>query len=293
MSDYIVRATAANAQIRAFACTTKNMVEKARQAHNTSPVVTAALGRLMSAGAMMGSMMKGEDDLLTLQIKSGGPVQGLTVTADSKGNVKGYANVPDVIIPANSKGKLDVAGAVGPGFLTVIKDMGLKEPYSGQTMLQTCEIAEDLTYYFATSEQIPSSVGLGVLMEKDNTVKCAGGFIIQLMPFTEEEVIDRLEENLKKVTSVTSLLAEGMTPEELLGVVLDGFDLEVTDTLDTQFYCNCSRQRVEKALISIGKKEIQEMIDDGEPIEMKCHFCNTNYVFTVDELKELYQKARR
>ena len=293
MSDYIVRATAANAQIRAFACTTKNMVEKARQAHNTSTVVTAALGRQMSAGAMMGSMMKGEDDLLTLQIKSGGPVQGLTVTADSKGNVKGYANVPDVIIPANSKGKLDVAGAVGPGFLTVIKDMGLKEPYSGQTMLQTCEIAEDLTYYFATSEQIPSSVGLGVLMEKDNTVKCAGGFIIQLMPFTEDEVIDRLEENLKKVTSVTSLLAEGMTPEELLGVVLDGFDLEVTDTLDTQFYCNCSRQRVEKALISIGKKEIQEMIDDGEPIEMKCHFCNTNYVFTVDELKELYQKARR
>ena len=186
-----------------------------------------------------------------------------------------------------------MAGAVGPGFLTVIKDMGLKEPYSGQTMLQTCEIAEDLTYYFATSEQIPSSVGLGVLMEKDNTVKCAGGFIIQLMPFTEDEVIDRLEENLKKVTSVTSLLAEGMTPEELLGVVLDGFDLEVTDTLDTQFYCNCSRQRVEKALISIGKKEIQEMIDDGEPIEMKCHFCNTNYVFTVDELKELYQKARR
>ena len=292
MSDYIVRATAANAQIRAFACTTRDMVEKARQAHNTSPVVTAALGRLMSAGAMMGSMLKGEDDLLTLQIKSGGPVQGLTVTADSKGNVKGYANVPDVIIPANSKGKLDVAGAVGPGFLTVIKDMGLKEPYSGQVMLQTCEIAEDLTYYFATSEQVPSSVGLGVLMEKDNTVKCAGGFIIQLMPFTEDEVIDRLEENLKKVTSVTSMLAEGMTPEELLGVVLDGFDLEVTDTLDTQFYCNCDRQRVEKELISIGKKELREMIEDGEPIEMNCHFCNTNYVFTVDELKELYHKAR-
>lgn len=293
MSDYIVRATAANAQIRAFACTTKDMVEKARQAHNTSPVVTAALGRLMSAGAMMGSMLKGEDDLLTLQIKSGGPVQGLTVTADSKGNVKGYANVPNVIIPANSKGKLDVAGAVGPGFLTVIKDMGLKEPYSGQTMLQTCEIAEDLTYYFATSEQVPSSVGLGVLMEKDNTVKCAGGFIIQLMPFTEEEVIDRLEENLKKVTSVTSLLAEGLNPEELLGVVLEGFDLEITDTSDTRFFCNCDRQRVEKALISIGKKELQEMINDGEPIEMNCHFCNTNYVFTVDELKELYRKARK
>ena len=293
MSDYIVRATAANAQIRAFACTTREMVETARQAHNTSPVVTAALGRLMSAAAMMGSMLKGEEDLMTLQIKSGGPMKGITVTADSKGNVKGYANVPDVILPANSKGKLDVAGAVGPGFLQVIKDMGLKEPYVGQTMLQTCEIAEDLTYYFATSEQVPSSVGLGVLMEKDNTVKCAGGFIVQLMPFTEDAVIDRLEENLKQLTSVTSLLSQGMTPEELLGVVLSGFDVEITDTLDTGFHCNCDKERVEKALISIGKKELQDMIEDGKPIEMNCHFCNTNYEFSVEELKALYQKARR
>lgn len=293
MSDYIVRATAANAQIRAFACTSRDMVETARQAHNTSPVVTAALGRLMTAGAMMGVMLKGDEDILTLQIKSGGPIGGLTVTADSKGNVKGYANVPDVILPANSKGKLDVAGAVGPGFLSVIKDMGMKEPYVGQTMLQTCEIAEDLTYYFATSEQVPSSVGLGVLMEKENTVKCAGGFIVQLMPFTEDAVIDQLEENLKKVTSVTSLLAEGLTPEELLGVVLEGFDLEITDTAETRFYCNCSKQRVEKALISIGRKELKEMIDDGEPIEMNCHFCNTNYMFAVEELKDLYQKAGR
>lgn len=293
MSDYIVRATAANAQIRAFACTSKDMVETARQAHNTSPVVTAALGRLMTAGAMMGSMLKGEEDMLTLQIKSGGPMRGMTVTADSKGNVKGYANVPDVIVPANSKGKLDVAGAVGPGFLTVIKDMGLKEPYSGQTMLQTCEIAEDLTYYFATSEQTPSSVGLGVLMERDNTVKCAGGFIVQLMPFTEDAVIDRLEKNLQNVTSVTSLLAQGMTPEQLLQVVLDGFDSEITDIMETRFYCNCDKNRVEKALISIGRKDLKEMIDDGKPIEMNCHFCNTNYEFSVEELKDLYQKARR
>ncbi len=293
MQDYIVRATAANVQIRAFACTTKTIVEKARQAHNSSPVVTAALGRLLSAGAMMGSMLKGEEDLLTLQIKSGGPMRGLTVTADSKGNVKGYAIVPDVIVPANSKGKLDVAAAVGPGFLNVIKDMGMKEPYAGQTMLQTCEIAEDLTYYFATSEQVPSSVGLGVLMEKDNTVKCAGGFIVQLMPFTDDAVIDKLEENLKRVTSVTSLLEQGLTPEELLTVVLDGFDVEFTDTLNTRFYCNCDKQRVEKALISIGKKELQEMINDGESIEMNCHFCNTNYTFTIEELKELYRKARR
>ena len=181
MSDYIVRATAANAQIRAFACTTKELVEKARSAHNTSPVVTAALGRLLSAGTMMGSMLKGEKDLLTLQLK-----------ADAQGNVKGYANVPDVILPANSLGKLDVSGAIGPGMLTVIKDLGLKEPYVGQTQLQTGEIAEDLTYYFATSEQVPSCVGLGVLMEKDNTVKQAGGFIVQLMPFAEDAVIDKL-----------------------------------------------------------------------------------------------------
>jgi len=180
MNDYIIRATAANDQIRAFAAVTTEMVETAREHHNTSPVATAALGRLLTAGAMMGSMMKGEKDVLTLQIKAGGPLQGITVTADSQGNVKGYVGNPDVCIPANSKGKLDVAGAVGPGFLTVIKDMGLKEPYSGQVMLQTCEIAEDLTYYFATSEQVPSAVGLGVLMNKNNTVRQAGGFIVQL-----------------------------------------------------------------------------------------------------------------
>ena len=241
----------------------------------------------------MGSMLKGENDLMTLQIKSGGPVQGLTVTADSKGNVKGYANVPDVIVPANAKGKLDVAGAVGPGFLSVIKDLGMKEPYVGQTMLQTCEIAEDLTYYFATSEQVPSSVGLGVLMEKDNTVKCAGGFIVQLMPFTEDAVIDRLEKNLQKVTSVTGLLSQGMSPEELLEIVLEGFDIEITDRSETRFACNCDKKRVEKALISIGKKELQSMIDDGKPIEMNCHFCNTNYVFEMEELKALYRKAIR
>lgn len=293
MSDIIVRATAANAQIRAFACSTREMVETARQSHNTSPVVTAALGRLLTAGAMMGTMLKGEKDLLTLQIHSGGPVKGLTVTADSQGNVKGYANVPDVIVPANSKGKLDVAGAVGPGFLNVIKDMGMKEPYVGQTMLQTCEIAEDLTYYFATSEQVPSSVGLGVLMEKDNTVKCAGGFIVQLMPFAEDEVIDRLEENVKKITSVTALLEQGMTPEGLLRYVLDGFDVEVTDTLETRFACSCDKKRVEKALISIGKEELQSMINDGEEIEVKCHFCNKAYAFSVDELKEMCRKAVR
>ncbi len=293
MSDYIVRATAANAQIRAFACTTREMVETAREAHNTSPVMTAALGRLLTAGSMMGIMLKGEKDLLTLQIRGDGPAKGLTVTADSMGNVKGYANVSDVILPANAIGKLDVSGALGAGYLSVIKDLGLKEPYVGQTGLQTGEIAEDLTYYFATSEQVPSSVGLGVLMERDNTVKQAGGFIIQLMPFTEDEVINRLEENLSKVASVTSMLEAGKTPEEILQILLEGFDIEFNETMETRFACNCSKTRVEKALISIGREEIREMITDGEPIEVKCHFCNKGYVFTIEDLQTIYKKANR
>ena len=291
MNDYIIRATAANDQIRAFATVTTEMVETAREHHNTSPVATAALGRLLTAGAMMGSMMKGEKDVLTLQIKAGGPLQGITVTADSQGNVKGYVGNPDVCIPANSKGKLDVAGAVGPGFLTVIKDMGLKEPYSGQVMLQTCEIAEDLTYYFATSEQVPSAVGLGVLMNKNNTVRQAGGFIVQLMPFAEEEVISRLEQNVQKINSVTNLLEEGHTPESLLEKVLEGFDMQINEKMDTRFHCNCSKERVAKALISIGRKELNEMIQEGKPIEMNCHFCNTNYNFTVEELKEILRRC--
>ena len=277
MNDYIIRAIAANDQIRAFAAVTTETVETARQDHNTSPVATAALGRLLTAGAMMGTMMKGDKDILTLQIKAGGPLEGITVTADSKGRVKGYVGNPDVCIPANSKGKLDVAGAVGVGFMNVIKDMGLKEPYVGQVALQTSEIAEDLTYYFATSEQVPSAVGLGVLMNKDNTVRQAGGFIVQLMPFAEESTIAKLEENVQKITSVTNLLEEGHTPESLLEKVLEGFDMEINETVPTKFYCNCSRERVEKALISIGRKELNEMIQEGKSIEMNCHFCNKNY----------------
>ena len=292
MTDYIVRATAANNQIRAFAATTRDMVEKARSVHNTSPVATAALGRLLTAGAMMGTMMKGEKDILTLQIKAGGPINGITVTADSKANVKGYAGNPEVMLPPNAKGKLDVAGAVGVGLLQVIKDMGLKEPYVGQTVLQTSEIAEDLTYYFATSEQVPSSVGLGVLMEHDNTVKQAGGFIIQLMPFTDDAVIDALEKKLQEVTSVTSMLDAGDTPEMILDKLLGDFGVQITDKVPANFYCNCTKHRVEKAIISIGKKDIQEMIDDEKPIEVNCHFCNTNYEFSVEELKQILKKSR-
>ena len=290
--DYIVRATAADGQIRAFAATTRETVETARQDHNTSPVATAALGRLLTAGAMMGVMMKGDKDLLTLRIHAGGPLNGITVTADSKGNVKGYVGNPDVVIPANKKGKLDVAGAVGVGFMDVIKDLGLKEPYVGQCVLQTSEIAEDLTYYFATSEQTPSSVALGVLMNKDNTVRQAGGFIIQLMPGASEEIISGLEERLKEITSITSLLDAGNTPEQILQKVLGGFGLEILDSMPVQFHCNCSKSRIEKALISVGKKELQSMIDDGETIEVNCHFCNKHYPITVEELKELLEKAK-
>lgn len=292
MNDYIIRAIAANDQIRAFAAVTTETVEEARKDHNTSPVATAALGRLLTAGAMMGTMMKGDKDIITLQIKAGGPLEGITVTADSKGRVKGYVGNPNVCIPANSKGKLDVAGAVGVGFMNVIKDMGLKEPYVGQVALQTSEIAEDLTYYFATSEQVPSAVGLGVLMNKDNTVRQAGGFIVQLMPLAEESTIAKLEENVQKITSVTSLLEEEHTPESLLEKVLDGFDMEINEKIPTEFYCNCSRDRVEKALISIGRKELNEMIQEGKPIEMNCHFCNHNYEFTVEELKEILRKCK-
>lgn len=289
MKDYIVRATAADSQIRAFAATTKELVEFARNAHNTSPVATAALGRLLTGGVMMGVMMKGDNDILTLQIKGGGPLHGMTVTADAKGNVKGYVDNPDVRIPANAKGKLDVAGAVGVGILNVIKDMGLKEPYVGQTALQTSEIAEDLTYYFATSEQVPSSVGLGVLMNRDNTVKQAGGFIIQLMPFAGEEVIGALEKKIAEITSVTSLLEEGLSPEGILEKLLGDLGLEITDTIPAGFNCNCSKERVEKALISIGRKDIKEMIEEGKEVELNCHFCNTNYTFTVEDLKNIYK----
>ncbi len=287
MSDYIIRATAANAQIRAFAATTRDLVEKARSIHNTSPVATAGLGRMLTAASMMGATMKGEKDILTLIAKGDGPLGAITVTADSSSNVKGYVNNPSFVNPPNFFGKFDVGGAIGNGTLTVIKDIGLKEPYSGQVALITGEIAEDLTYYYATSEQIPTSVALGVLMNKENTVKQAGGFIIQLMPFADEKIIDKLEANIGEITSITELLDKGMSPEDILNKVLKDMDVEITDKIPTAYSCNCSKERVTKAIASIGKKDIQEMIDENKDIEVNCHFCNTNYIFTPDDLKKL------
>lgn len=290
MTDYCVRATAADAQIRAFAVTTRDLTEEARSRHDLSPVVTAGLGRLMTGAVMMGSMLKGEKDILTLQVTGDGPVRGLTVTADSKGNVKGYAQIPQAMMPPNAQGKLDVGGVIGNGYLTVIKDMGLKEPYSSRIELQTGEIGDDLTYYFAASEQVPSCVALGVLMERNNTVKQAGGFIIQLMPFAQEEVIQKLEEKIAGIQSVTAMLDAGNTPEQILELVLGDMGLEITDKMPVQFQCNCCKERVEKVLISLGKQELQDMIAEDKEVELNCHFCNTNYVFTVEELKQLLKK---
>ena len=287
MKDYIVKATAADNQIRAYAATTREIVEESRKIHNTSPVATAALGRLLTAGSIMGSMQKGDKDILTLKIQCSGPVKGLTVTADSKARVKGYVEEPMVMLPPSSKGKLDVGKALDLGVMSIIKDMGMKEPYVGQTHLVSGEIAEDLTYYFATSEQVPSSVALGVLMNKDNTVKQAGGFIIQLMPFTDDVIIDKLENTLKNMKPITELLDSDMTPEMILEEVLGEFGLQINEKVDTSYYCNCSKDRVHKAISSISKKDIEEMINDNKPIEVECHFCDKKYVFNVEELKDM------
>lgn len=289
MADYIVRATAANAQIRAFAITSRDTVEHARSAHDLSPVVTAALGRLMTGAVMMGSMLKGGKDLLTLQINGRGPVRSLVVTADAGGHVKGYAGSPQAMMPPNNAGKLDVGGVIGKGTLTVIKDMGLKEPYSSTVALQTGEIGDDLTYYFAASEQVPSVVALGVLMDRNNTVKQAGGFILQLMPFTEEAVIGALEKKLASLAPVTTLLEEGKSPEQILEDVLGDLGVEFTDRIPVSFYCNCSKERVEKVLTSLSREELKDLIDEGKDVELNCHFCNTDYTFSVEELRKLYR----
>ncbi len=290
--DYMIRGTAADDMIRVFAVTTRDTVEKARQIHNTSPVATAALGRLLSAGTMMGPMMKGDKDIMTLRIKGDGPIGGITVTADSKGNVKGYPENPNVLIHAKANGKLDVSGAVGKGYLTVIRDLGLKEPYVGQVELVSGEIAEDMTYYFTTSEQIPSSVGLGVLLDKENFVKQAGGFIVQLMPGVPDEMITTIECNLSKIKSVTSMLDSGMTPEDIAYLLMSGLDFKILEKIPVGFNCGCSRERMAKAVISLGEKEIKEMINDGEPIELNCHFCNSKHKFSVDDLKEMLKTAK-
>ncbi len=282
--DHILRASAGNGSMRIFVADTKQTAQKSFELHKTSPVMSAAMGRALTAAAIMGSMLKSEDDLISIQIKGDGPGGGLTVTSDSKSRVKGYPYNAMVDIPLKSIGKLDVQGALGYGTFTVIKDMGLKEPYVGQIPLVSGEIAEDLTYYFAKSEQTPSAVALGVLVDRDYSIKQSGGFIIQMMPDADDEIVTELEDKLTKIESVTEMLERGMNTEDILNVLVGGFDPQILDTIPVEYHCNCTRQRVEKALISLGKKELAKIIEEDGKASMHCHFCNKDYDFNREEL---------
>ena len=290
--DYIVRASLANDSVRAFAISSTHLVAEARERHKTLPVVTAALGRLLSAGAIMGSMMKGDKDIVTISLKGNGPAGYITVTADSHGHVKGFPGNPNVDIPRKYAGKLDVGAAVGRGLLTVSYDLGLKEPYSGQVEIQTGEVAEDLAYYFTVSEQLPSAVGLGVMVDTDSSVKHAGGFIVQLLPDAPEDVIELLEKKLANLEPVTAMMEKGMTPEDMLSYIFEGVDIEFTERHDVEFYCDCSKEKVKRALAAISDKDLQDIVNDGEDIEVKCYFCNTAYKFSIADIKDILSSRK-
>ena len=290
--DYIVRASLANDSVRAFAISSTHLVAEARERHKTLPVVTAALGRLLSAGAIMGSMMKGDKDIVTISLKGDGPAGYITVTANSHGHVKGFPGNPNVDIPRKYAGKLDVGAAVGRGLLTVSYDLGLKEPYSGQVEIQTGEVAEDLAYYFTVSEQLPSAVGLGVMVDTDSSVKHAGGFILQLLPDAPEDVIELLEKKLANLEPVTAMMEKGMTPEDMLSYIFEGVDIEFTERHDVEFYCDCSKEKVKRALAAISDKDLQDIVNDGEDIEVKCYFCNTAYKFSIADIKDILSSRK-
>lgn len=290
--DYIVRASLANDSVRAFAISSTHLVAEARERHRTLPVVTAALGRLLSAGAIMGSMMKGDKDIVTISLKGDGPAGYITVTADSHGHVKGFPGNPNVDIPRKYAGKLDVGTAAGRGLLTVSYDLGLKEPYSGQVEIQTGEVAEDLAYYFTVSEQLPSAVGLGVMVDTDSSVKHAGGFIVQLLPDAPEDVIELLEKKLANLEPVTTMMEQGMTPEEMLLHIFEGVDIEFTERHDVKFYCDCSKEKVKRALAAISDKDLQDIVNDDEDIEVKCYFCNTAYKFSIADIKDILSSRK-
>mgnify|MGYP000103118563 CR=1 FL=1 len=291
--DYMLRATAAEGQILAFACTSRATVEEARARHNTTPVVTAALGRSLTAAAMMGWQMKGEKDQLTLRIEGSGPIGMINVDANRRGEVWGFAKNSAVDLPLNQKGKLDVAGAIGVGVMSIIKDLGMKEPYCGQTHLITSEIAEDLAYYFTASEQVPSAVALGVLVDRDYSVLCAGGFIFQMMPGASDETAAKLQEKVVAFPSVTEYFSQGNTPEDLLNDLLGDMGLEILEKQEVRFQCNCNRDRVTRALISIGEADLRELAEEGEDVELRCDCCNEPYSFTPEELSTLADIAAR
>lgn len=293
MKDCILRVTGGNQQVRLFVAITTEMVDKARAIHGLSPLATAALGRTLTATAIMGSMMKGDKDLITLQIKGDGPIGTVLATSDACARVKGYVGNPLVDLPPKANGKFDVAGAVGKGLLNILMDIGMKEPYNGQIELVSGEIAEDLTYYFASSQQTPSVVALGVLAGRETMVKQSGGFIMQLLPSASDDVISQLEENVSGLKSMTQMLEDGLSAEDIAGILMTGLDYDIKEIKEPKYECDCSRERVQSALMTVGVQEIQQMINDNETIDMSCHFCNTHYEFEIEDLKEILQLVKK
>lgn len=290
----LIRCITSEGAVMVSAVDSTDIVAKAEQIHGTSAVITAALGRMLTAASMMGNMLKGEKSSISLKIDGGGPAGAITVSADSTGNVRGYAVNPVVEIPLKPNGKLDVSGAVGTdGNLYIVKDLGMKEPYNGFVPIVSGEIAEDITSYYATSEQIPTVCALGVLVNPDLSVKKAGGYILQLLPFTEDEIITKIENNLKRVKPVTALLDEGWDIEEIVKDVLQGFEVEVIYSQEVEYKCKCEREKVEQTLQGLGEKELKEMIAEMPTVEVKCHFCNTAYSFTKNDIEKILKKIEK
>ena len=292
MSDKIVRAITSDGAVMAAAITAKDLVEKARQLHTALPVATAALGRSLMAASLMGNQLKGESDTVSLQFRGGGPLGAITCVSDSGGNVRGYVEHPQVHLMEKYQGKLDVGAAVGTnGTLTVIKDLGMKEPYVGSVPLVSGEIAEDVTAYFATSEQFPTACALGVLVERDQSVSAAGGYLIQLLPGADDHTIDLVEQGVQAFGSVTPHLQKGMTPEEMLKTVLSGFEVELLDETPVAYRCTCSRERYQRALLSLGREELADLAEDPQGIELKCQFCGQEYHFSQPEVRKILNEA--
>lgn len=290
----LIRCITSEGAVMVSAVDSTDIVADAEQIHKTSAVVTAALGRMLTAASMMGNMLKGKNDSVSIKIDGGGPIGAVTVSADSTGNVRGYVQNPVVEIPLKPNGKLDVSAAVGTdGNLFVVKDLGMKEPYNGFVPIVSGEIAEDITSYYATSEQIPTVCALGVLVDKDLTVKKAGGYILQLLPFTEDEIITKIEKNLACVKPVTQLLDEGKDIEDIVREVLDGFDVEVIYTENAEYKCKCSREKVTATLTGLGREELENMLKEMPQVDVKCHFCNTDYTFTKDDIKNILKKYEK
>ena len=292
MSDYLVKALAYDGQVRAYAVKSTDAVGEAQRRHGTWPTASAALGRSISAGVMMGAMLKGENKL-TIKVEGGGPIGAILVDSNAKGEVRGYVTNPHVHFDLNEHGKLDVRRVVGTeGTLSVVKDIGMRDHFSGQVPIVSGELGEDFTYYFVTSEQVPSSVGVGVLVNPDNSILAAGGFILQLMPGTEDETITKIEERLAKIPPISKLIEKGLSPEEVLEEVLGKGEVKVLETLPVAFKCQCNKERFSNAIISLGEQEIQEMIDEDGSAEASCHFCNETYLFSKEELEELKESAK-